>query len=129
MKHFFAARIESGLVGLVGVEVLGSDTLLGSLAVVKLFRGAGLGSELLKCAENYARVNGCRSVYLFTITADSFFRAKGYAIVSRLLAPEPILNSSGFLTLCPDTSIFIVKHFSHQGHSCAGGKYILGNGV
>ena len=110
MAHFFGAWDGSNLEGVVGVEHLGSVALLRSLAVVASKRGSGLGSELLSRAEQYATANGVHSMFLLTTTAESYFKKRGYSQFLREAAPEAIRNTTEFTSICPASSVLMVKH-------------------
>lgn len=69
--------------GLIG------DMALGWLAVHALWvkedlRGSGIGTEILNTAENAAIKNGCRAVFLDTLSfqAPSFYEKHGYVRVA-----------------------------------------------
>lgn len=110
MEHFFGAWEGSTLEGVVGVELLGSAALLRSLAVVAPKRGSGLGSELLARVEQYAAAKGVRSMFLLTATAESYFKKRGYSQLLREAAPETIQKTAEFTSICPASSVFMVKH-------------------
>lgn len=110
MEHFFAAWAGSNLEGVVGVELHGSVALLRSLAVVPSKRSSGLGSELLARVEQYAVEKGVRSLFLLTTTAESYFKKRGYSRLLRETAPEVIQKTAEFTSICPASSVFMVKH-------------------
>ena len=110
MEHFFGVWAGPNLEGVVGVELYGSVALLRSLAVVASKRGSGLGSELLARAEHYAMGNGVRSMFLLTTTAESYFKKRGYSELLREAAPEVIQRTTEFASICPASSVFMVKH-------------------
>ena len=110
MEHFFGAWTGSSLEGVVGAELLGSAALLRSLAVVASKRGSGLGSELLARVEQYATAKGVRSMFLLTTTAESYFRRRGYSPLLREAAPEAIQKTAEFTSICPASSVLMVKH-------------------
>lgn len=110
MEHFFGAWLGSSLEGVVGVELLGSAGLLRSLAVVVSRRRSGLGAELLAQVEQYAMENRVRSMFLLTTTAESYFKKRGYSPILREGAPETIRNTTEFTSICPASSVLMVKH-------------------
>lgn len=110
MEHFFGAWAGLSLVGVVGVELLGSVALLRSLAIVTAKRCSGLGAELLAQVEQYATEKGVRSLFLLTTTAESYFKKRGYAPLLREAAPEAIRNTTEFTSICPANSVLMVKH-------------------
>ena len=97
------------LKGVVGLEVYGTCALLRSLAVDPDARGAGLGSILVAHVEREAVRRGVDDIYLLTLTAESFFAARGYEVIPRDQAPDPIRNTTEFSGLCPDSAAFMVK--------------------
>jgi len=110
MENFFGVWSGTTLEGVVGVEIYGTVALLRSLAVVALKRGCGLGSRLLARAEQHAVEKGVRTVFLLTNTAQAYFSRRGYSVISRESAPEAIRNTAEFASLCPASSMLMVKH-------------------
>jgi UDP-N-acetylmuramate: L-alanyl-gamma-D-glutamyl-meso-diaminopimelate ligase len=81
---YFYLRNENGVDGTVGLEVVGEDAILHSLAVAREARGTGFGWLLADVAVQWARFRGCRRVYLLTESASDFFGAKlGFRVVDR----------------------------------------------
>jgi amino-acid N-acetyltransferase len=78
-------------------------------------RGRGCGSRLVAEAERHAARLGVQSLYLLTTTAEDFFRALGYATIARELAPEAIRNTREFSSLCPASSVVMVKRLASGG--------------
>ena len=112
LEHFFLAGSLESPVGLVGLELFGRHALLRSLMVDPRVRTTGIGSRLVEHAEAHARAHGVESIYLLTTTADDFFSARGYARTERSSAPESIRGTREFASLCPASSIFMIKHLS-----------------
>lgn len=110
MEHFFGAWEGSDLAGVVGIEPFGSVALLRSLAVVASKCRSGVGSELLIQVERYATKQGVRSLFLLTTTAETYFEKRGYARISREIAPEAIRNTMEFTNLCPASAALMMKH-------------------
>ncbi|MFK7831451.1 MAG: arsenic resistance N-acetyltransferase ArsN2 [Congregibacter sp.] len=105
----FGYASEGVLVGVVGLELRGSDALLRSLAVAEDKRRDGLGVALASYAEQQAAQHGVRTVYLLTTTAKVFFERCGYAPIQRREAPSGIASTSQFTELCPPSSTFMFK--------------------
>lgn len=108
-EHFFGCGQESDPKGVVGVELYEKVGLLRSLAVDESARRRGCGKRLVKEAEQHAARLGVQSLYLLTTTAEDFFEALGYAKVDRAQVPEVIRNTQEFSSLCPSSSIVMVK--------------------
>ena len=109
LEHFFFVGPVGSPRGLVGLELYGADALLRSLVVGESARGSGLGSTLVKHAEQYAAANSVRSLYLLTTTAETFFRRLGYERIDRSQAPPSIKATPEFASLCPASSAFMLK--------------------
>lgn len=108
-EHFFFVGPREMPTALVGVELLGSVALLRSLVVSEPGRSAGVGSELLGCAEAYARNHGVHTIYLLTTTAEKFFERRGFARADRASAPAAIRATREFAGLCPASSAFMSR--------------------
>ena len=108
--HYLVAVDRNGRVaGGVGIEGLGPDVLLRSLAVSADYDGAGLGTVLLTAAEQAARNSDARRVFLLTTSAVGFFGKRGYSKLKRVDAPAAIRASQEFASLCPATAQLMVK--------------------
>lgn len=117
MEHFLGAWCDSTLEGAVGLELYGSVALLRSLVVAASKQGSGLGSRLLSRVEQYAIERGVRSLFLLTTTAEHYFDKHGYTCISRTAVPEAIRNTAEFTSLCPASSVLMVKHMQANAGS------------
>jgi len=100
MGSYFTLRNETGLAGVVALEVHGDDAILHSLAVDKEFRGAGYGWMLADMAVSQARWRGVRRIYLLTETASDFFAAKfGFRVVDRSTLSKAVASSETFMQI------------------------------
>ncbi len=115
LDHFFGSGPAGQLEGVVGLEIYGDVALLRSLAVRADRRGAGIGSRLVAHAESYAREQRVQSLFLLTMTAEAFFRSRGYARVQRDQAPAVIKATREFAGICPASSTFMVRHLEMDG--------------
>ena len=97
------------LVGVVGLEALGSVGLLRSLAVETSERGGGLGGKLVSAVEQLAREAGIGELYLLTTTAEPYFARRGYQRLTREAAPAAIRQTTEFSSICPASSAFMRK--------------------
>jgi amino-acid N-acetyltransferase len=109
MDHFFYAGERAAPTALVGIEILGHDALLRSLAVASEYRSNGLGRALVAQAEEHARTLGIERIYLLTTTAGKFFSSLGYTDEDRMKAPVAIRETREFSGLCPASSQFMIK--------------------
>jgi amino-acid N-acetyltransferase len=114
-EHFFFAGSPTEPTGLVGLEFFGDVALLRSLVVAADRRGAGEGAALLKHAEDHARSEGVRTLYLLTTTAESFFAKHGYRCATRESAPAAIRATREFAGICPASSAFMVRQLFTDG--------------
>lgn len=110
LEHFFFFGPGSAPIGLVGLEIRGTDALLRSLVVAPGYRVSGTGTALVAYAEDFARSRGVRSVYLLTTTAEEFFSHRGYGRMAREEAPDSIRSTREYSDICPATSAFMMKH-------------------
>jgi len=110
LEHFFGFYDNSGLLGVVGLEIFGTIALLRSLAVLSKHRKNGIGRHLVAHAEQYAHAQCVQVIYLLTATADQFFSKLGYSPTPRSQAPSAIQETAEFSNLCPSSSILMVKH-------------------
>lgn len=105
MLDAFVVAIEGEVcIGVVGLEICGSDALLRSLAVEPCHRSRGLGARLVDAIETEARVRGVTALYLLTTTATTFFERLGYTAQDRAAVPPSIAVTTEFSSLCPDTA-------------------------
>jgi len=98
-------------VGFGGIEVHGEEALLRSLVTLPPVRGRGVGTAMVAALEFEARLHGCRSLWLITITAAEFFERLGYARCERAVVPETIRSTSEFSILCPASAAILMKRF------------------
>ena len=109
LETFWVMRDGPRLAGAVGLEILGEVGLLRSLAVPDAYRGRGIGAQLTEKAEDYARAQGARALYLLTTTAPDYFTRHGYVRTDRDAAPGALQDTVEFQTLCPDSAVCMVK--------------------
>ena len=112
LQHFLSVNDESTLTlcGVVGLEVKGNVGLLRSLAVARAYRRQGLATRLVSKIEAYARSKKIDTLYLLTLTAEDFFRARGYHETDRTSAPPALQETTEFKSLCPQTAVCMQKH-------------------
>ncbi len=109
LDGFLIAEDDRVIVGLIGLEVLGTVGLLRSLVVEKKVRSAGLGGKLVGALEAAAEAAGIVELWLLTIDAERFFQRHNFEIVDRTAAPDEIRDSEEFSSLCPHTAYLMRK--------------------
>lgn len=104
-RQAFILAVEAGhIVGSVGIEVVGSNALIRSLAVAPELRGRGLGAALNERAVELARQQGVATLYLLTTTARDYALRRGYELVDRGEVPVSVASLPQFRGLCPSTA-------------------------
>ncbi len=106
---FWVLETEESLFGVIGMECFGRYALLRSLAVAPSYQQRGLGHRLVARLERDAQTDGVERVVLLTETAETFFRAIGYAVIDRRYVPEEIKQSAEFRSLCPASAVCMTK--------------------
>jgi amino-acid N-acetyltransferase len=99
-------------VGFGGIEVHGKDALLRSIVTLPPVRNRGMGGAITAMLEVEARVLGCRTIWLLTMSNGAFFERLGYAPCDRAHAPETIRKTQQFAALCPASAVLMVKHLN-----------------
>lgn len=99
-----AEGVGGSVIGIGGLEQLGSNVLLRSLIVAPEARGKGIARELVARLEDNARACGQQYVWLLTTTAERFFERIGYKRVSREDVPGEVRLCRQFAALCPSTA-------------------------
>lgn len=101
-RVFFAYRTTSGSpVGYGGLELLGQDVLVRSLAIAPAWRGQKAGSAALAVLLRRAFDFGARAAWLLTTDAAGFFAKAGFKAVGREEAPAAVRATPQFRGLCP----------------------------
>ena len=109
LDGFLIAEDDNAIVGLIGLEVMGTVGLLRSLVVEKTVRSTGLGGKLVGALESAAEAAGIVEVWLLTVDAEQFFQQHNFEIVDRTAAPDEIRESEEFSSLCPGTAYLMRK--------------------
>ncbi|PVV24359.1 MAG: hypothetical protein B6D74_05690 [gamma proteobacterium symbiont of Ctena orbiculata] len=107
--YFYGKRIDSTIVAVVGLEILGSSALIRSVAVSAEHRGTGIGKRLVSYAESTAASKGVEKLYMLTTDAHDYFYKLGYRPVSRAVVPEEIETTQQFSTICPSNALLMSK--------------------
>lgn len=100
-QQYVVAHDGARLVGTVGVEVVGTDALVRSLAVVPEWRGRGIAGALHRRILEVARRRGVRALFLLTTTAEDYAARRGFRRIDRSDVPPAILALPQFRRLCP----------------------------
>jgi amino-acid N-acetyltransferase len=109
LKNFLLARKGDQIIGVIGLEVAQPYGLIRSLAVDESFRGRGVAKRLVQAIENYARSRNLETLYLLTMTAETFFMKLGYKSVGRTEVPGVIQATHEFTHLCPQRAACLCK--------------------
>ena len=100
---------EGKTLGQVTLQRCGNVALLRGLAVESGHQHQGIGTALVQAAEAVARAAGAKSLYLFTATAQSFFRQLDYQHLERDRAPATIQQCDQYLHACPASAALMLK--------------------
>ena len=104
------ARDGDTVVGAAALELYGAAGLLRSVVVAPSERGTGLGRAVVAVAEQLAREEGVRDLYLLTETAAGWFPRLGYEVVERPVAIAAVGASIEFTTVCRDSGVPMVRN-------------------
>ena len=107
LDTFFVVETDGEIVGAAGLEVYESNALVRSLVVSAPFQGRGYAGRVCRHLERTAPTLGVKNLYLLTETAARFFAKRGYAVVSRDVAPPAIAASKEFAEICPQSAEFM----------------------
>ena len=106
------ARDDGAIVAAAALERYGDAGLLRSVVVAPARRGTGVGREIVAAAEQLARDEGIRDLYLLTETAIGWFPRLGYEVVPRSEATAAVGASIEFTTICRDTGVPMRRHLA-----------------
>jgi amino-acid N-acetyltransferase len=91
LENFVLALDGNGSwVGIAGLELYGKSGLLRSVVVNERFRGLGHGRALVAAVLRNAKAKGVDIIYLFTETADVYFKRLGFEAVDRERIDESV---------------------------------------
>lgn len=93
-------RRDGRVVATVGLDIVGSEAVLRSLATHADCRGQRIASALCDAAEEEARRQSVAAIYLLTEATQSFAEHRGYHIVARASVPESVASHRQFRTGC-----------------------------
>lgn len=112
--EFVVAHDGAELIGAGALERFGTMALLRSLVVAADRRGTGLGRRIVRELEQRASASGVRELVLLTQGAAPFFEEHGYRVVERSEVGAAVHASEEFRSLCPASSICMVKALSER---------------
>ena len=112
LKHFLLVWDGPKLVAAVGLELKDRSALLRSLAVAAEYRNRKIATRLVSSIEEYARSQNVDTLYLLTMTAEAFFKKRGYHGAARDDAPSGIQQTAEFQNLCPASAACMVKRLT-----------------
>ncbi|WP_436356341.1 arsenic resistance N-acetyltransferase ArsN2 [Brevundimonas sp. CEF1] len=113
-RCFYRFADDAGLIGYGGLEQVGPDVLIRSIAVIDDRRNAGHGAAILSWLEASAAEQQAPGLYLLTTSATAFFERHGYVVLPRSAAPPAVTASRQFSTLCPASAAFMFKELRTQ---------------
>ena len=103
------ADSETNIVACAGYESYHDQGLFRSFAVHPSKQKMGLGKVILGALEIEARETGIKTLHLLTTTAASYFLTKGFEFAQRSDAPESILKTCVFTSMCPASADYMTK--------------------
>jgi amino-acid N-acetyltransferase len=109
LENFIVAKSDGEVVGSIGIERYNEDGLLRSLAVSEKLRNQSIGKELYSKLLSYSKQRNINRLHLLTTTAELYFKRVEFEVTDRSKAPDSIKNTLEFSTLCPSSSIYMVK--------------------
>jgi amino-acid N-acetyltransferase len=99
--NFVVAVDETGEpVGVAGFELYNHNGLLRSVVVEKDCRNAGYGQAVVEAVLGNAKKRGVEVVYLFTETAQDYFKRLGFDVVGRDQVDEAVKGSPELTECC-----------------------------
>jgi amino-acid N-acetyltransferase len=109
LPHFWVAKQNGALMGVIGLEPYKAHGLLRSLAVAPAYRDQGIGQQLCERMFTYAKTLDIQQLYLLTTTAAEFFPKLGFESADRADVPPSIRTTAEFASICPETAVCMVK--------------------
>ena len=106
---FIVAHRENEVIGCIGLEAMGKEGLLRSMAVRQDLRRNGVGRQLFLKLLTYCTQNGISSLHLLTVDAGKYFESKGFVYSDRSQAPQSIKQTAEFAQLCPSSCSYMQR--------------------
>lgn len=104
-KTFVVAKDGGRVVACGGSEAHPHVALLRSFAVQPEYRNSGVGRRLVRELMDRLSAHGIREFYLLTLTAEPFFRKRGFKTIDRDEVHPQLLGSQEFQGACPSTAV------------------------
>lgn len=111
-EHGVVAWDGRRMVGAAAVEPYAEAGLLRSVVVAPDHRGSGVGHSIVAAAEDLARSQGIRELYLLTETATDWFPRLGYGPVDRDAAADVVGASVEFTSVCKDRGVALHRRLA-----------------
>jgi N-acetylglutamate synthase-like GNAT family acetyltransferase/DNA-binding HxlR family transcriptional regulator len=110
--YFKAIDQNEQIVGAIGLEIYNQYGLLRSMVVSPGFRNKGIAKRLIEIIEQLAISKHLIDIYLLTNTAQLYFEKKEYRVIPRNDVASEIKESEEFSSICPVSSVILIKHLS-----------------
>jgi amino-acid N-acetyltransferase len=78
LDTFWVIENDGAVAACAGIERYGDSAVLRSVVVDESLRGSGQGDRLTRHALDWAREDGAKRCYLFTLDAEPFFASYGF---------------------------------------------------
>ena len=105
LDHARIARSDREVIGGATIELYETAGLLRSVVVAPSWRGRGVGHALTEAVLDIARGRELPAVYLLTLTAETFFAARGFERVERAEVPTVLGSSAELRGACPASAV------------------------
>ena len=106
---FVVAQSGEDIVGVAGMEQVGNDALLRSVAVHPDWRSHGVGRALVTRVISDAESRGLRALYLLTTTAERWFPGFGFRAITRDAVPAGLRDTAEFAGACPASATVMCR--------------------
>ena len=104
-RTFLVARDGERVVACGGAEAYPSAALIRSIAVLPDYQRQGLGRRLVRQLLDRLSARGLREFYLFTTTAEAYFRKRGFTTIDRDEVHPQLLASREFQDACSASAV------------------------
>lgn len=118
IENFMVMEMDGSIVATAGLEIYEDVAVLRSVAVAPEYQNQRLGDGVVRAMINFADRRNIRRLYLFTNTAESFFKKIGFRFIPRENVDERCKSSKQFF-MCPASSQAMkldIKEFFNNIH-------------